>query len=90
MSSGMGRCWRVAILGQLQQQGSVMRTTVSNGLLSAGFLLAIAGIPALAPAEACAQSTSVTGFRFEQRLEEQLRRLEQQVDRMRESPETGD
>ena len=46
-----------------------MRMTVSIGALASVFLLATAGILAIAPGEAWAQSTSVTEFRFEQRLD---------------------
>ena len=46
-----------------------MRTTESSGALASVFLLAIGGVLAIAPGEAWAQSTSMTGFQFEQRLD---------------------
>ncbi len=46
-----------------------MQTTVSSGALASVYLLALAVMLALAPGEAWTQSTSVTEFRFEQRLD---------------------
>ena len=46
-----------------------MRTTVPSGAPAAVLLLAIASILVIAPGEAWAQSTSMTEYRFEQRLD---------------------